>query len=159
MVCLLNVATGQLKQELKGHRGGLRSVVFSPDGKLLASASDDHTVRLWNLEDGSTIRELRGDPQFLPVTVSFSPDSRLLASGSLYVSGEYYNRIHIWKIKNGTLINELKTDVPPTWWGYSAATNSVAFSPDGKQLAFGYYNGDIRVWEAALINLFQLIYN
>jgi WD40 repeat protein len=64
---------------LIGHAGWVRSVAFRPDGRLLASASDDQTVRLWHPATGQHRRTLTGHTG--PVrSVVFSPDGRLLAS-------------------------------------------------------------------------------
>ena len=59
----------------------VRSVVFSPDGQLLASGSWDNTVRLWRVRDGALLRTLKGHTAWV-FSVVFSPDGRLLASGS-----------------------------------------------------------------------------
>ena len=64
-----------------GHSGTVRSVSFSPDGKLLASGSHDKTVKLWDVATGREIRTLEGHSGGV-ISVSFSPDGKLLASGS-----------------------------------------------------------------------------
>jgi WD40 repeat protein len=60
--------------------GGVRTVTFSPDGSVIASGADDHTVQLWRSPDGAPLRVLEGHTAGV-MSVAFSPDGRLLASG------------------------------------------------------------------------------
>ena len=70
----------QLLHTLTGHSSYVYSVAFSPDGKTLASASADQTIKLWNLE-GQLLHTLTGHSQ-LVYSVAFSPDGKTLASAS-----------------------------------------------------------------------------
>lgn len=121
-----------LATTLKGHSSDVNSVAFSPNGEILASASDDNTIKLWNVATKQEIRTLKGHSQWI-WTVAFSPDGKTLAS-----SGKD-KTIKIWNLETGEVIHTLE--------GHSQGVTSVAFSPDGTTLASGSLDKTIKLWD------------
>jgi len=122
----------QERNRLEGHSSEVTSVVFSPDGKTLASGSDDKTVKLWDVTTGTEIRTLKGYNSSVN-SVVFSPNGKTLASGS------DDNSVKLWDVTTGTEINTLT--------GHSDGVTSVVFSPDGKTLASGSDDKSVKLWD------------
>jgi WD40 repeat protein len=133
-VHLWDAASGKDLQTLRGHGGQVTRLAFSPDGKRLATASLDQTVRVWDTESGQFLNTLRGHTREV-LGVAFSPDGRRLASAG---------RDRAVKVWDAGADQEARTLLRQTY-----LVHSVALSPDGGMLAAGGLDRTIHVWGAA----------
>jgi WD40 repeat protein/tRNA A-37 threonylcarbamoyl transferase component Bud32 len=119
---------------LRGHRWPINGVGVSPDGKQLASAGADQTVKIWNLESGRVIHSLEEHKDAV-YGVAYSSDGKLLASASAD------RTVQVWDPGTGALVATLR--------GHVAPVRGVAFSPDGKWIASVGEDRAVKVWEVA----------
>ena len=120
------------------------SLDFSPNGRLLLSASADNTVRLWNMRDGATKLLTEENPTILDhpcyTSAVFSPD------GSYVAASHRDGVVRIWSVHTGRLTKRMEA--------HHSWANSVAFVPDGKGLVSGGGGGDgkLRYWDVSSLD-------
>jgi WD40 repeat protein len=120
------------------HSGSVSSIVFSPDGKTLASASADKTIKLWDVGSYRLITSLEQHTEWVS-SVAFSPDGKTLASASADKT------IKLWDVGSYRLITSLEQ--------HTGGVSSVAFSPDGKTLASASADKTINLWDVGSYRL------
>jgi RNA polymerase sigma factor (sigma-70 family) len=132
---------------LKGHQGGSNGLIFSADGKTLASGSSQGTADLWDVAAGQHLRTLPGfnragrrrdGSAYIAVfSLAFSPDGKILALGGSD------GAIELWDTAAAREPRRLEPSPNQGW------TEALAFAPDGKTLTAGYEDGTLRFWETA----------
>ncbi len=112
--------------------GSVLSVVFSPNGSLLAAGTASCDIRIWRVADGIPLLTLKGHDHWV-WSIAFSPSGNLLASGSIDQT------VRLWDVQSGRLLTMLA--------GHINRVRSVAFSPDERLLASGSNDRTIRIWD------------
>ncbi|MBF2067212.1 MAG: hypothetical protein IGS39_22770 [Calothrix sp. C42_A2020_038] len=123
---------------LESHTDVLWGVVFSPDGKLLASGSTDRMVKIWR-PDGTLLQTLNGH-EYAVTSLAFSPNGLLLASASLDKTVKIWRRSETGKfeMKPYKILD-----------GHLSGVYSVNFSPDGELIATGSADNTIKIWRSS----------
>jgi WD40 repeat protein len=141
-VQLWDSSAGQLLRTFSGESGPRRfpvaTVTFSPDGKLIASASDvpgGQTIHVWDAGTGQEVHRLDGHTWGVR-HLAFSPDGKMLTSASAD------NTVAVWDLLTGAKVHTLRGHT-----GYLNGANCVCFSPDGTRVASGGDDGTVRVWD------------
>lgn len=131
----LPAQNGQMLSTFRGHTDAVKSIVFSPDRQMFATASADRTVKLWDraLRQDEPLM-LRGHSDSL-YFAAFSPDGKMLATGGNDM------QVKVWDTVSGREIRTLKVRTD--------AFSSAAFPPDGRLLATGGHDNRVRLWELA----------
>jgi len=116
------------------HEGPVKGMVFSPDGKVLATAAADGTLRLWDANTG----RLKLPPIFSSdplMSLKISPD------GTLLLAGCYDGSAKVWRAQDGGLLAEC--------WGHEDYVQGTAFDPRGTTFVTGAWDGHLRFWDVA----------
>lgn len=121
-------------RSIEAHKGWIRSLEVSPDGKLIATGGNDNMVRLWNAGDGKLIRELPGHARHV-YSVAFHP------AGQFLLSGDLVGVLQQWEVDTGKLVRTFDAKPLHTYEGGQqvdyGGVRSLAISPDSKWLAAG----------------------
>jgi WD40 repeat protein len=159
------------RRTLPAHKGAVAGVAFSPDGQTLVTASEDDSVRIWDVASWRYVKLLVQWPH----AVAFSPDGKTLAlactsavrlwdvaaqresavlpastevaamafspNGKLLATGNWDNNIHVWDVATQRQVGTLR--------GHTQQLRTVAFSRDGKILASGGLDHTVRLWDVA----------
>lgn len=167
------------REPLLGHKTGLWGAEFSPDGNVVATCSIDGTLRIWNAENGSLVRTIEADkidgiskllalfklPRIPIMCLAFSPDGTKIATGSFLPRPQISlldplhpkpdrdspGLVRVWDVDTGKLLSSFQDQ--------KGVVLSLAFSPDGKQIASSSINPDnsFVVWDADSGNVIKRI--
>ncbi len=122
----------------RGHSDGVWSVAWSPDGRHIASGSQDHTVQVWDASTGATLFTYRGHSNGVNA-VAWSPDGGRIASGA-GDSGKGDYTVQVWDASTGATLFTYRSHSDIVW--------AIAWSPDGRRIASGSADKTVQVWDA-----------
>jgi WD40 repeat protein/DNA-binding SARP family transcriptional activator len=131
---LWDLDAGEKIREFVGHTGNIAHATFSPDGRLVATSSNDKTVRIWDVATGRALQTLSGHTEIV-FQAAFSPDGSQLVTGSLDTTAR------LWDVATGA---ELRT-----FAGHTASVYAVAFTADGSHALTTGKDGTIRFWDVS----------
>jgi len=134
LVGTLTAPGGPLLRTLAGHKNAVNAVAVTPDGRYAISASDDKTLKVWELASGRTVHTLAGHRNVVNA-VAVTPDGRYAVSGS------DDKTLKVWELASGRPVHTLA--------GHGGCVNAVAITPDGRYVVSGSDDKTLKVWDLA----------
>ena len=132
-ITLSNTESGQILRTFKHHTAGVEDMAFSTDGKLLASASSDCTIKLWDLNSGAELASLYDVSIDKVWDIAFSNNGKMLASAN----GN--GNVQLWDL-------DLRAQQTQGLEAHSEEITTAEFSPDGKIFCSASLDGSIKIW-------------
>jgi WD40 repeat protein len=123
---------GPLVRTLEGHTGSVNAVAVTPDGRFAVSASNDGTLKVWDIEKGETVRTLEGHTGSVSA-VAVTPDGRFAVSAL----GD--GMLKVWDIEKRETVRTLE--------GHTGSVSAVAVTPDGRFAVSALGDGMLKVWD------------
>ena len=123
---------GMLSYTLSGHSNWVLAVAITPDGQRAVSASDDNTLKVWDLNNGEEAQTLSGHSNWV-LAVAITPD------GQRAVSASDDNTLKVWDLNSGEEAHTLS--------GHSNSVNAVAITPDGQRAVSASDDNTLKVWD------------
>ncbi len=130
----------------RGHDGDIMAIKFNPSGKLLASGSDDRTVKIWDVPNQCELRTI--ETGFKVIAIAFSHDGTLIAAGSYENKEKNHCPIQVWNALTGEKVMEFFTD--------DTGVNDLAFTPDDKSLAVTCTRGKDKQKDGAAVRFWNI---
>ncbi len=138
-IWLYDARTGKELDLLTGHTSSVISIAYSLDSLMLATGSEDKTVRVWDAYTGVHKYTLEEHTESV-TSLAFSPD------GNLLVTGSEDGTIHIWDVRTGSHKSTLSLSTEDR----TVSVSSLTFLPDGSKFISGTADGTISVWETEI---------
>ncbi|HEY9764392.1 MAG TPA: WD40 repeat domain-containing protein, partial [Trichocoleus sp.] len=132
--------SAQRQHILADHTGAVLAVAFAPDGSIVATGSDDRTIKLWEVASGKLLQTLSGH-SWSVVALAFTPDGQTLVSGS------WDSTVKLWPMAGLRAIPE-----PITLAGHTDSVNAIAISADGQTIISASRDNTLRIWQQVSSN-------